>query len=93
MKNIIALILLLVLTPFAIYNFIKANEAEKAIIAAEMCRKESEQLRKQSVKLAEAALESAAEARLQMQRAEDAAAMAREAEADAHKALMECKSR
>jgi len=94
MKKNILLVFFVFLSGISVsYSYLKANEASMARQIADDMRLEAERLRDEAVLLQEAAMQSAAEARLQMQRAEDAAAMARQAEADAHKALMECQSK
>ena len=92
-KNILLVFFIVLSGIFIFYSYLKANEASMARQMADDMRLEAESLRDEAIFLQEAAVQSAAEARLQMQRAEEAAAMARQAEADAHKALMECQSK
>ncbi|MEQ6165575.1 High-affnity carbon uptake protein Hat/HatR [Ekhidna sp. MALMAid0563] len=74
---VVLAIAVLVSLSFLIYSFIKADEAEKARIAADEQRIEAEKLRDQAVQLQEAAQQSAAEAR-----AAEADALAQKEEAD-----------
>lgn len=73
-KNILIFILLIVSTLLIVFSFIKADEADKERVLAEMKHMEVVELRKENEELQAMAQDAAEEAREQALRAEEALA-------------------
>ncbi|WP_462250278.1 hypothetical protein [Ekhidna sp.] len=71
-KNVAIGILSILCLFFSVYSFIKADEAQKAMLETQVQRNEVLRLQKEADQLKEDALEAAAEALKQMKRAEKA---------------------
>ncbi|SNT29245.1 hypothetical protein SAMN05421640_3234 [Ekhidna lutea] len=71
-KYVVTLILIMITITSVIFAYIKASEAEKYAEQVAVAQQEAERLRDEAVNLQEMAQEAAAEATLQMARAEEA---------------------